>query len=542
MKRTHRWFQLSLTCVLVITPLEVSANAVALLPRWKLKLTDHLRQEKMPLVERKPPPVVLLRDKPLEGSFAKPLGGHLPTEPLGETFAKPLGHMPPPTDIVWRPPWQLGGQQGMRWPPSRDPWPLDSDSFSPKTARLTAARLKEEATLQAHARQARVDKDAARLLRDSGFKSSQASWERSLLLDETNQHFIGFDEFSDRTRFLFFREGNQTKAVVYAANGRADFLLPAQWFPLYAAAIKGRLSEQSKDDVSWFSLLPTPTGGGLLQFAKHKVAISKADYERIKRGEDLPNSHPAVRALVKGRTLFVHHAHALMQRNASAHLDVAENLVRSLQRLNARIVADPLDGSTASRIARVREFDAAQRVSFTAVLPDKLHGVIDGHMLPNIKDELIEAGTDVLTYEQASSHLKPLALKTLAPTLLVVSGHAAPEFGQFVADLGAQGVLEDRIILLESCETLPTRQLIREMTGKYKATAVFAFEGVITTDQLEPATIDLAHALTGAPVRAQPGKSKTKSTLERIRDALTKHHLKAVLHVERAVAKSVLPA
>jgi hypothetical protein len=116
----------------------------------------------------------------------------------------------------------------------------------------------------------------------------------------------------------------------------------------------------------------------------------------------------------------------------------------------------------------------------------------------------------------------------LAPNLVVLSGHSSEELATFVRGLGNAGVFADRVIVLQSCETPLNRQLAREIVSRYRAAAVFVYEGLIPVNDLEPATIDL--------VRALDHKVKWPGdTLREIRDVLGRYKLRAVPHVELRV-------
>jgi hypothetical protein len=377
---------------------------------------------------------------------------------------------------------------------------------------------------------------------------------------------IGVDRFQDRS-FIFFKHHEATQAIRVSSH-RQEPAVPMserEWLPEYIECLRQRLAVPSRHtDALWFSIISTEDGGARVVIGDQTVQVSPTDYLAVLKGGPLPKDHPAQLALAKPGQLYVHYSALASQRTDDDTGPL--KFVRELQQENpqALIAQDPLDSKSAIRIQHLREFDKAAQIDLTAILPSAEHHVLDGKLIQNISEALKKEGVVIARYEDASAaqasaeeapaedapaeessaedasaddasgnhpSLKLSArLTELTPNLVILSGHSDEELAGFVFDLGDKGILKDRTIIFESCETPMTAGLIRIMLAD-GARAVFAFEGKISPNQLEQANIDLARELSGR-ARGQ-GEKRKNGNLERVRDTFKKYDLKALPHVER---------
>jgi hypothetical protein len=333
------------------------------------------------------------------------------------------------------------------------------------------------------------------------------------------------------------------------------------WTVRYATDLRSRLSTFSKREVAGFSVVLHNDGTATLVFADRSLHLSAQDCKKIVQGKQPAN--PEFAGLFRDQDVtYVFVANVFSEDYASPTGRLADAVVQQAldAHPSARLVRDPMDAETHHRIESVTQFDKGRALQVRAIIPDKQHGVVDGKLLQNIRDDLVEHGVKVDTSPAVAVDTpKPAvavdtspavvvetpptvrlqAAKTEAPAplqaVIVISGHSSHELANFVDSIGPVAI-RDAIVIFESCGTRLTRELVRKMIRAHGAAAVFAFSGTITVDQLEPATIDLAKEFQPSPDRPASGR------LLRIRKILRTHRLRAVPFVEDAQGAPVQTA
>jgi hypothetical protein len=154
-----------------------------------------------------------------------------------------------------------------------------------------------------------------------------------------------------------------------------------------------------------------------------------------------------------------------------------------------RVYRDPLTDKTGDRARGLNARALAGPDDVVAVIADKsFKGVEDGKVIANLASEggeFEKAGIKVIKFN--GDPADPAWAGGKGKTVFVITGHSNEELATYVRALGKARYLDGNYVVFNSCETPLTRALSFEITGEYKAAAVFCYEGKILAKDVKKA-------------------------------------------------------
>jgi len=213
------------------------------------------------------------------------------------------------------------------------------------------------------------------------------------------------------------------------------------------------------------------------------------EFEMLSTGKPLPVTHPFSARLAKNPNIVVFSDGSAW--NSSARRGELDKLTTGLSNAypEVRVRRDPLTAETAIRAKTLGSTVLTKGRDLAAVIAADSFGVDDGSAIANVEDTLREAGAKVFTFPSRKMSTSS------APALLVVTGHESKELAKFVDELGKSGLMRNKVVIFNSCESELSRRLAAEITGKHGAVAVFVYEDELSAHAVEELLTDLATKL-----------------------------------------------
>lgn len=161
------------------------------------------------------------------------------------------------------------------------------------------------------------------------------------------------------------------------------------------------------------------------------------------------------------------------------------SLVRQRYR-GRRVFLDDEIETAKKNLASLRPITRAGEIGL--IVPEKSFDVRDFNLARRIKGNLAASGLVVIE--------SPQQLKTL-PNVLVVAGHNDANLLNLLTSLGEQGLLRDKVLLLNTCYDKGNPNLFHDLIHKYQPKAVFLHTDKISDVALDPVLKNLGELVGG---------------------------------------------
>ena len=335
-----------------------------------------------------------------------------------------------------------------------------------------------------------------------------SDWERKELLNKYPE-IVGYasgEEFIDLylsgSRVYLVRVEKSTgEASVYDEKTAGTILRE------YSAAEIGKNSSGAANLINVL-----PAGGRFkLASAATEIVLTPAEVGKLKRGLPLPASHPLSEMLSSDPRPTVVWSNPFITKSGYA-LTRTESFIHMIQKSypGAALFLDDYRKDETER-------KAVQLNSYRLEKPEDVYAVIDqsvkdDNVINNLASELTATKINIIRYYPG---LKWTGGKGKA--LFVITGHISKELANLIRKLGEDGYFEGNYVLINSCRTKLTTELVSEINGHFGGVATLQHKGAIKPLDLEQFLVALSEKV-----------GEQKEFRRRIVEALNQSNLSAV--------------
>jgi hypothetical protein len=312
-------------------------------------------------------------------------------------------------------------------------------------------------------------------------------WRQTQALEVT-PGLAGVVKGDDGRVVLYLRRGTGgVHAVsVDSKGGSAELMTDVDAAKYFDQHTRKEMSSYNSTRMSLFRVLPTSSGVTVTFADGSELSLSAADLARVAAGEALPPDHPLTLALSKhSDASLVLYAHPLMHRDGP-ELQAAKSFVLALRRAHPemRIHRDPLSGQTAIRTQQLEARQLSGVADLLVLVAGGSFSVPQNATVKNIVQELRDLGVQPVEFT-GQKYVGPEGR-----TVIAITGHTSDALAQYVRALGEAGYFKGNYVVLNTCESPLTEQLITEITTRYGAAGAFAHEKKIGIDAVQSYLID----------------------------------------------------
>lgn len=266
------------------------------------------------------------------------------------------------------------------------------------------------------------------------------------------------------------------------------------------------LMDSIKDHLDPSYVVRKPTLGDSISAGRAEEDLAKATVAR-KLSPDYPSNPTGLQfstSSVAGNTVVSDGGHAASSESElvkdfltgryanNAEKRTAEDSAFRLQRSNPDfLICQSLmtrPAETRQRVQDLSTFVLHDPGDIIVVKPGPTFAVVDYKMV-NIEGILRQSGVRVLTFDEATKW--PFGSSKV---VFVLTGHTSRAFANYVQALGDAGVFRDNIVVLNTCDSDTTRNLLDLINDRYQAVATFCYEGNIPSVRVQDLLVDLGAA------------------------------------------------
>jgi len=331
----------------------------------------------------------------------------------------------------------------------------------------------------------------------------------SRVSDESNDYYV---RLNDRVQPQLVRYVKATRTVEILRGNDAWRILEA--------GIRKDLRAADRRTMILASVLRDGTGFSV-ETASGTFAISAGEYAQLRRGDPLPPDHALSKALT-GDAPFVIYSNPLMR--SGRFLADAEEFGFAVQSAypNAAVIRDDYTSETAARATALQAIGQKQPSEIVAVVDEGSFHVQDMNVLPDIEDGLKAKGWSVVNYKPGTPWQQGRG-----KAVMVITGHIDEGLAKFVRALGEAGYFRDNFVVLNTCYTTASTELVAEINQKFGARACLRHEGKIAPYRVGELLKGVASDV------AQPARSESLlEVLQRRLNALKLHALWVICRLE----------
>jgi hypothetical protein len=149
-----------------------------------------------------------------------------------------------------------------------------------------------------------------------------------------------------------------------------------------------------------------------------------------------------------------------------------------------RILLDDETDAAKKNLSTLQPIKRASEVGL--IVPEKTFEIRDFDLIKRIKDNLSASGMVLIDSPQ---QLRPL------PNVLIVAGHNDSRLVELLTSLGEQGLLKDKVLLLNTCYDKGNPNLFHDLIQRYEPKGVFLHTEKISDVALDPVLKNLGEML-----------------------------------------------
>jgi hypothetical protein len=276
---------------------------------------------------------------------------------------------------------------------------------------------------------------------------------------------------------VYFLKGRRIHTIRIRPNNTVAFVDAKSSSKIFDTYCRAMMFKHSKPDVRLFVAFKTDRGFSV-DFGNGTFEVSSRDFQRLRAGEQLEPSHRLTREmLTSGNNPSVMLTHPFMVKNGPS-LEHANQFCFALRRAYSEspVYMEPPSPDLAARVRRLHATMAndPESVAFALDRTSPESNRWNLKIVENVADELTSGGFRVLSAEDISGDRD-----SRVRSVVIITGKSSTEFAKFVERVGKKGGFKSRLVILNSCETPLTRQLILEIQTRWGAWGVYAHEGLI---------------------------------------------------------------
>lgn len=312
-----------------------------------------------------------------------------------------------------------------------------------------------------------------------------------------------------------YLQGKKVYAIEIREDGAPELIEPARAAAKYLEFIKNRLAALSTDNVRFFHYAGSKEGGQL-DLSGKSIALTAEEQKTIADGRPLPEGHLLSRELETADPLVLFTSP--LQENAGDLQKVADDFAFSLRRAypRAKIFRDPVTDRTVENVREVGTLSITDPAEIRVVIAEETFNVKDFKIVQNMRELLEQAKFDVQVFK-AGETLR--WKRSTSKGVIVITAHSDKKLANFVDALGNAGVLRNNVVILNSCRTSVTREVISKVNSEYGAIGTYAYGGKIDVRALKMALHEyckwaVENASAGFPAALE--ESLAKSNLQGI--------------------------
>ena len=244
------------------------------------------------------------------------------------------------------------------------------------------------------------------------------------------------------------------------------------------------IEKNSSEAANLINVLPI--GGRFkLASATTEIVLTPAEVRKLKRGLPLPASHPLSEMLSSSRPTVVW-SNPLIRKSGYA-LNRTESFIHLIQKSfpgAAFFLDDYRRDETEKKAVQLNSFRVEKPEDVYAVIDQSLK---DDNVINNLASELTAAKINIIRYYPG---LKWTGGKGKA--VFVITGHISKELANVIRQLGEDGYFKGNFVVINSCRTKLTNELVSEINGRFGGVATLQHKGAIRPLDVEQFLVALS--------------------------------------------------
>lgn len=249
------------------------------------------------------------------------------------------------------------------------------------------------------------------------------------------------------------------------------------------------VNDRSTKNMRLFNVMKQKDGY-TIDFPDSPVHVTSAEVEELNRGKPLSDDHAFSKAIRKSAdSSLVLFANPFMLKPSQWQTE-GDNFAFAIQRAypEIRVYRDPLTDKTDERAKELTACTLPGPTGVAAVVADESFEVVDGNVIADLTGQGMafdKAGIKVIKFNGERGD--PAWNGGKRRVVIVITGHSNEKLARYVRALGEAGYLDGNDVIFNSCAKPLTRELSFEITERYKARAVFCYQGNILARDVKKA-------------------------------------------------------
>jgi len=256
--------------------------------------------------------------------------------------------------------------------------------------------------------------------------------------------------------------------------------------------LQTKLARLSTEDMTLFRVVPRSSQDLEVLIGRETFRFSSDQVRSLKSGVPLPLDHRFSR-FVRDRDDSALVLYTTGQ--GDSNLDRAEDFCFAVQRAypDTRVYRDPFSSKTETAVRSLSGFTVQSLDDVVTLVGTEAWSVTDWKTIQNIREELAEEGMRRIR----DVHADRLALWDggSGKTVVTITGHIDEHLVRFLRALGQAGYFRGNYLVLNTCNSEPTRELVSAINTEYGAVGTFTHEGIVSATQIEDFMLTFAKAV-----------------------------------------------
>jgi len=355
------------------------------------------------------------------------------------------------------------------------------------------------------------EKQLGRLFRQEDvaqLKVDGESWKRMTALNDISSIHGAFRN-GDDVYVIMGTTG--ISGIRYSSDEGVTFLGQDEIRSEFMQFCKTEIGQRSTTNLRLLGAFKSGDGALVVLADGSTIELSKDEYRSVLAGNRLPDSH-RLTSFMDSKGAKVLYSNPLMAKEGEA-LANSEAFAFGLQKAyrTESVFRDPLSDRTDGAVARIRQFRIKKGSDIVVVLPSEVRSVPLTTTITNITPELRGAKVNIRTFRNGDTYTG-----SRGKAVFVLTGHSSEELAEFVRAVGEAGFFRDNYVILNSCATPVTRELVTEINSRYGAIGTYSFSGAIDPALVQDYMLDFLHQLEG---------NGSINVLDKLRDSVLKEQL-----------------
>ena len=299
--------------------------------------------------------------------------------------------------------------------------------------------------------------------------------------------------FHDREGTVVLLKGKRTYGLSENPDG-VELLAPREAATRFRSFSRKEVAEKSTAEMRLFGV-HSYDGKFEVDLSSGTYTVTAAEYKALALGKPLPETHPLHQEILHTTDdqALVLYTHPLAVKPGSLQ-SKSDSFVFALQKAYPwqPIYRDPYSARTSILAKQLKNFRLTDRKDMVVVLAEDSFAVQDFKIVQNVKGDLLKAAATLVTFTKSS---QPAWAYGKGKAVIVITGHIDANLAKFVNALGAAGYFDGNYVVFNSCRSPLSRDLVNQVTTRFKAAATFSFDSKIQTSGVEDFLVELTGAI-----------------------------------------------